>query len=542
MNRKRAAPDGAPAGPRRVRPAGSPWLRLAVLAPCLVLGGCKVVIVSGPTSAEIGDTVIYELEVSSVNFGFDPVPVVVADVPMGWELQASAYAATLDGMPVTGDGIAFDSTVCDAELGAVRPGFRRWHLRPETDVEGLIAAEIGQATIEFLVTDQPADEYEIFFAFGKTEDCSLPAGVAVNRGPSFLTLVGTFIDDAGGVDGLGGPGEATATSDGRHLYVPGGLDSSVAIFSRDPASGTPSFLGTVVDGAGGVDGLAVPRGLAESPDGQYLYVASLSNPDTGDQGGTALFSRDPATGALTFVERLLEDVEYLAVSPDGRHLYAAAAGITVYTRDEASGELSFVQTEFPGGQLMMSPDGRHLYAALVISQTPVIAAYARDDASGELTFLENRGGGRAAALSPDGRHIYAVSPEDSVVRVLERDEATGALSFAFSSPLDPPFSISTEAVTVSPEGSHVIVGGRSAVAVFQRNASTGELTRFENLYALNLAVTELEGTRALAFGPAGRQLFVTSFLDDALVAVDTAILFHDGFESGSAAAWSAAVP
>ena len=51
------------------------------------------------------------------------------------------------------------------------------------------------------------------------------------------------------------------------------------------------------DGVGGVDGLSGAQSVAVSPDGGHVYVA-------GSYGTTrlAVFARDVATGALTFVE------------------------------------------------------------------------------------------------------------------------------------------------------------------------------------------------------------------------------------------------
>lgn len=536
------APGGsrAPRPPRAQRSAG--WrLGVAVLPLCLLLCGCKVVILSGPTTAAIGDTVVFELEVSSDTFGFDPVPIVVADVPMGWEYVASGFAGTVAGAPVSGNGEAFESAACDFGLGAVRPGFQRWHLRPETTIDALPAAGSAVATVEFLVTDQPSGSYDVYFVFGSTEDCSPPAGATMNRGASFLTLVQALFDDTGGIDGLGGPGDVESSPDGQHVYVAGGLDSSVAAFSRDPASNTLTLIGTSVNGAAGVAGMAVPRGLAASPDGQHLYVASLSNPDTGDQGGIAFFARDSTTGELTFVERLLEDAQYLETSPDGRYLYASSDGVTVYSRNEASGELTFVQSVFPGGQLLMSPDGANLYVSY-FAGAPVIDVHARDDVSGQLTYQQFYAGGDAVALSPDGRHLYWVRETSIDVNVYERDETTGSLSFGVTSPIGLPFSIAPGSVAVSPEGSHVIVGGRRAVVVLQRNRVTGGLTYVESHYAFNLPSTELEGPRALAFAPGGRQLYASSLMDDAVLVFDTAILFRDGFESGTTSAWTATVP
>ena len=56
------------------------------------------------------------------------------------------------------------------------------------------------------------------------------------------------------------------------------------------------YIGVKTDGVDSVDGLKGTRGVAISPDGNFVYGAG-----TGDNAG-AVFYRDPSSGALTFVE------------------------------------------------------------------------------------------------------------------------------------------------------------------------------------------------------------------------------------------------
>ena len=70
---------------------------------------------------------------------------------------------------------------------------------------------------------------------------------------------------------------------------------AVAVFSRDPASGARAFVEVQRDGFGGVDGLFHP--VTISPDGNHLYAAG------GGDDTVVVFSRDSATGSLTFIEK-----------------------------------------------------------------------------------------------------------------------------------------------------------------------------------------------------------------------------------------------
>ena len=78
------------------------------------------------------------------------------------------------------------------------------------------------------------------------------------------------------------------------------LDRSdaVAVFSRDAASGELTFVQVLKDGVGGVDGLDWASSVTLSPDGHHVYVAgSLDN-------AVVVFSRNVVSGKLTFVEAI----------------------------------------------------------------------------------------------------------------------------------------------------------------------------------------------------------------------------------------------
>ncbi|MEM9553671.1 MAG: beta-propeller fold lactonase family protein [Acidobacteriota bacterium] len=153
-----------------------------------------------------------------------------------------------------------------------------------------------------------------------------------------LTFLQTLVD---GVDaeGLNDPLSLVLSLDGRSLYVCGDDDNAIARFSRNAATGLLTFVGQVVDDTGGVEGLDGVRGLAMSSDGAQLYAVS------DDDDAIAVFSREPFSGALTFEQVLadgvggvdgLDSVRTVSVTPDGK-LVAVGSGIdpSVDTGDQA---------------------------------------------------------------------------------------------------------------------------------------------------------------------------------------------------------------
>src|SRR5439155_1002922 len=136
----------------------------------------------------------------------------------------------------------------------------------------------------------------------------------------------------GKVNGLDGAEGIAISPDGAHVYVAGRNDDSLAVFSRDAATGALTYVEIQRDGyAGVVQGLLGAKAVAVSPDGAHVYAAgSLEN-------ALAVFGRDPDSGKLTYVGRLrdgiagvdgLHKAQAVAVSPDGASVYAAGSADT----------------------------------------------------------------------------------------------------------------------------------------------------------------------------------------------------------------------
>lgn len=169
------------------------------------------------------------------------------------------------------------------------------------------------------------------------------------------------------------------SADNAFVYVSATDDNAVSVFARNSLTGALTLASTVVDGAGGVDGIQGASSLVLSPDNQFLYVSGQL------EDSVAIFSRNTATGALTYVGKrtqgsdgisTLDGARSLAVSPDGRYVYVSANisnAITVFNRNAVTGDLSLATsvTQGTGGVdgigsvsgMVTDPLSRHLYAA-----------------------------------------------------------------------------------------------------------------------------------------------------------------------------------
>jgi 6-phosphogluconolactonase len=183
----------------------------------------------------------------------------------------------------------------------------------------------------------------------------------------------------------------------RFAYVADlGLDK-IMIYRLDAAKGTlvaadPAFAATA-PGAG-------PRHFALHPKQGFAYVINEM------QNSVTAFTRDAKTGALTMlqtVSTLPPDVKAqpnfstaeVLVHPSGRFLYGSNRGhdsISLFTIDQSSGRLTFVETVPTGGSTPrgfgIDPTGAYLIAGNQRSDSVVV--FRIDAGSGKLTATGSR--------------------------------------------------------------------------------------------------------------------------------------------------------
>lgn len=276
---------------------------------------------------------------------------------------------------------------------------------------------------------------------------------------------------------LKGPGpfmgsRAIALSpDGKSVYVASSQSDAIAIFRRDPRSGTltqpKGAAGCIAaKGAGhcataiGLDG---PNSLAVSPDGRNVYATSRAS------NSISIFQRNQKTGALTQLPasagciagapipvcaagRALVGPDVVVVSPKGENVYVGSFfgnAVAVFDRDPASGALT--QPGDSSGCIAEAISGCALGVAV--------------------------GAPEGMAISGDGASVYVASALSNAVVTLARDQSTGNL-------------------TQATDGSGCIVD--SAIA----GCTTG---------------VELSGANAVAFNPGG-DVYVTSLFSNSVTA------------------------
>ena len=190
-----------------------------------------------------------------------------------------------------------------------------------------------------------------------------------------LTFVEAQVNGVNGVQGLDGALDVVVSPDGANVYASGAELDTIAVFDRDQSTGELSFTQVIENGVAGVTGIDYPKALAVASDGDTLYVVGSYS------DAVAIFDRDPGTGLLTFTGTVSEGVDGavgvmtpwdLVLSPDDRYLFVVGNNsLAVFSRDPSTGDLTFLQADFNGEggvtglgapyALTTSPDGHDVY-------------------------------------------------------------------------------------------------------------------------------------------------------------------------------------
>ncbi len=170
---------------------------------------------------------------------------------------------------------------------------------------------------------------------------------------------------------LSGAYDIAISPDGQNLYATGYNGNTLMVFKRDAANGDILPVSGGVYGTAAVPSLQGVFRVTLSPDGNFVYTSSF------DSNKITAFQRDPTTGKLTPISGGVYGdgvaghyITSAAVSPDGKYLfateYASPGSVLVYLRDQATGELSLLQTistaDIAGARdVAVAPDGRMIF-------------------------------------------------------------------------------------------------------------------------------------------------------------------------------------
>jgi uncharacterized repeat protein (TIGR01451 family) len=382
----------------------------------------------------------------------------------------------------------------------------------------------------------------------------------------------------------------------ENLYVGGGLDRTILVYQREPDTGNLSLTQTLdsFDAGGPFDASALAglSSLAVSGDGEHLVAGGA------DAGVLAVFRRQPFSGTLEPMQRVrqgdffdpadeatevqggVEGVAGVAFSSDGQHVFTAAqpGQVGIFQRLAPDPTFGFIETIFDGADdgfgneaegllgarsLALSDNGRFVYTAgfgQVGSSTDsgALVVLERDpattDSGRHLRVRQALRNDREGVVGLDGaidvatieNDIYVVSERDSALtrfRQIDPDGPDASVEFVEAiQNSDTVNGLSgAAAVAVNPTGTHVYVAGRfdHSVAIFSRDSETGALEYQGRAEQGEGGVTGLLGANAMAVSTDGQQLYVAARQSDAVVVFDIdgdELVFRQTFFDGTGGA------
>ena len=140
-----------------------------VLAIGLLVVGCNIDNLTGPTLVSLGATATYSMRLLTDGWdGANLTPVVAMDVPIGWTLTSSSYTGTANGAPVSGSGtiVGTDPTGCNF-APATSAGYQRIFLST-APIPTVVGTDSATVSVTFYVGGAPGNYTLSFWHGGHT--------------------------------------------------------------------------------------------------------------------------------------------------------------------------------------------------------------------------------------------------------------------------------------------------------------------------------------------------------------------------------------
>jgi 6-phosphogluconolactonase len=301
---------------------------------------------------------------------------------------------------------------------------------------------------------------------------------------------------AGGASGAGagtGGGGGTGGAPERAFAYVGSYENAIYVYSLDPATGALTARGAPVQAP------PSPSFLAFAPDRAHLYaVNEADDVDGTGAGAVSAFRIDPATGALTFQNRVSSGGKgpaHVAVDATGKYVLVAnynGGNFSVLSVDGSGALQSRVSGAEHGDgaqthEVVLDASNKFLF--VVNKGRSDVSQYRFDATSGSVTpntppalALAAGAGSRHLAFHPTLPYAYVVNELGDSVSVLAFDATAGTLGSiqtvsTLPTGVDGAQNSGAE-VAVAPSGRFVYASnrGNDSIVIYGVDPATGRLT------------------------------------------------------------------
>jgi 6-phosphogluconolactonase (cycloisomerase 2 family) len=265
----------------------------------------------------------------------------------------------------------------------------------------------------------------------------------------------------------------------------------------------------------------------------FAYVGSYTEPERHGRGtGINVYRVDRRTGAFDYVQRIsqLENPSFLALSADGRHLYAVHGDrteATSFSIDERTGKLTLLNRQPTGGynpvHLAFDRTGRYLAIANYTTDSVCVLPILSDGSLGHYTKLtavkgelgphktQQRGMyPHDIPLDPRGRFFYVPCKGGDCVVSYRLDARRGVL-------------VETSRVSARPGAGPRHIGFHprralayvlneldSTITTYRQDRRTGKLTPFHVVRSTPVDFTGYSTGAEISVDRAGRNLYISN--------------------------------
>ena len=264
-----------------------------------------------------------------------------------------------------------------------------------------------------------------------------------------------------------------------YLYVPNEDDNTISVvdISNNSVVATIPVAST-------------PDGVAVSPDGTFVYVASES-------GFISVINT--ASNTVTATIPVGSRADFVAFSPDGSLAYVTHWGGDYVSVINTTNNTVVTDITVGSGSysVAVSPDGSRAYVTNEFSGTVSVIDTANNTVVGTINVGNEP---TVVAVSPDGTHAYVSNTASATVSVI--NTANASITATINVAGDP------YGIVVSPDGSHVYVATTNSISII--DASSNSVTNTLSFGSETLGI---------AVSPDGKHLYVSDLYGSSGVSV-----------------------